>query len=85
MNRRKLKITLITPEIATEMLKTYKAHNHLKRTKVDKYKALMLNGKWIEKKGMAIKFHNSILADGAHRLHAIKESGCSLKVPVYYG
>ena len=61
-----------------------KAENKPKREKIDRYKDIMLRGKWLENRGMPVVISRGRLVDGIHRLTAIIESGVTLKIPVKY-
>jgi len=74
-------IKLITPEIATELIKYGRKNNLMSRAKVEKYKKMMLSGKWKDKLGDTIMLKNGVLLDGRHRLTAIIETGLSFNIP----
>ena len=72
----------ITPQVATAMLDKSGRKGRIKRAKVDKYKLTMLSGKWVEKRGMPIKFRGEDIIDGFHRLTAITECNVTLNLPI---
>lgn len=77
-------IKMITPELATEMLKHNKSNRTLRKYKVLQYAHDMQNGKW-NLTGQGITFgKDGSLLDGQHRLHAIKFSKVSIPMLVVY-
>jgi len=71
----------ITPEIAADLLNHARDGNLMKRIKIERYKDLMLSGKWKNKVGTPIIFKRGILFDGRHRLTAIVETGLTFYMP----
>jgi len=76
-------IKLITPELATELLKMNVGNRRLKNIK-NAYVGQMLNGEWKENGEPIIIDINGFIKDGQHRLNAVIESGHSYKCPVIY-
>lgn len=77
-------VKIITPEMATEMLKCNKSNRNLRKFKVLQYAHDMQNGKW-NLTGQGITFgKDGSLLDGQHRLHAIKFSKVSVPMLVVY-
>lgn len=74
----------ITPEIAQELLKHGRESNLMFPGKVEKYKGMMLSGKWKDGVGTTLIFKNGVLLDGRHRLTAIVETGLSYNLPFKY-
>jgi hypothetical protein len=74
-------IRLVTPDIAMELLKMARSDNMMFRQKIEKYKTMMLSGKWRNGIGDSIIIRNGKLLDGRHRLTAIIETGLSFKLP----
>lgn len=80
----KVNYLLVTPELAREWLSKNKNNRPISPTHVNSYTNEMLNGKWVEETGEAIKITKSgHVADGQHRLHAIVKSGLSLWFSVF--
>jgi len=63
-------VTLITPELAKDILKTNLSNRKIKRANVDYLRDLMLNGKWKENGESFIIDTDGHLKDGQHRLEA---------------
>jgi hypothetical protein len=78
-------IKLVTPDVAQQLLSTARQNNYLKRTKIEKYKKMMLSGKWKDRLGTPIVIKQGNLIDGRHRLTAIVETGLSYLIPFEYG
>jgi len=74
-------LKLFTPEIAEELLTRGRPGNITVRRKIERYKDMMLSGKWKDGKGMPIIYKQGILLDGRHRLTAIVETGLSFNIP----
>ena len=74
----------ITPDLAREILKFARNNNLTKRSKVEKYKRQMTEGKWRDRTGTPIKVIGGVLLDGRHRLMAISESGKSYNLPLIW-
>jgi hypothetical protein len=68
---------LITPERAEELLKLRKRNNPIKRVKLERYKKMMLEGRWKNKIGTPVLIRKGELLDGHHRLSAVVETGKS--------
>lgn len=81
--RKKVEILLIDPAKARELLLNHrrKDNNRIEQDKLERYKALMKAGKWMQYRGMPIKISGGVLLDGHHRLTAIAESGVKLYLP----
>lgn len=77
-------IRLVTPEIASELLTHGRKNNLMSRSKVEKYKKMMIAGKWKNNVGTPIVIKGGELLDGRHRLTAIAETGFSYKIPFEY-
>jgi hypothetical protein len=77
-------IKLVTPDVAEQILKSARINNYLKRTKIEKYKKMMLAGKWKDRIGTPIVIKDNKLIDGRHRLIAILETGLSYNIPFEY-
>jgi hypothetical protein len=75
------RIKLITPEIASELINHGRKNNLMSRAKVEKYKKMMLSGKWMNGVSDTIMIKNGVLLDGRHRLIAIIETGLSFNIP----
>lgn len=75
---------LVTPELAVELLKGARQNNLMVKIKIERYKRLMLAGKWIDRLGTPIVVKGSELLDGRHRLTAIAETGKSYTLPFEY-
>ena len=73
----------ITPSVAIDLLRTYTKTTAMKPEKINKYKDLMKEGKWIENRGLPLKLLDGELLDGRHRLTAIIRSGVTLSLPVW--
>lgn len=80
------KTILITPQLAEEWLLTMdKIQRPLKKSHVNFLAREMSNGKW-GLTGESIKFsEDGTLIDGQHRLHAVKQSGESVRMLVVNG
>ena len=74
-------VKLITPEIAAELITKGRKDNVMSRTKIDRYKDMMLSGKWRDGLGSSILLKKGVLLNGRHRLTAIVETGLSIKIP----
>jgi hypothetical protein len=77
-------IRIVTPEIASELLTHGRINNLMSRSKVEKYKKMMIAGKWKNYVGTPIVIKEGELLDGRHRLTAIAETGFSYKIPFEY-
>lgn len=78
-------IKIFTPELATDLLQHARDGNIMKRLKIERYKDIMLSGKWKNKVGTPIVFKRGILYDGRHRLTAIVETGLTFEMPYENG
>lgn len=77
---------LITPSLATEMLKTNTGNRALSKPTIDKYVKDMINGRWIENTGESIKVsHSGKVLDGQHRLYSVIKSQMSIWMHIAYG
>jgi len=75
----------VTPAIAEKWLGQNHGNRNLRSRKVTNYARDMRNGAWMTT-GDSIKFDwNGRLIDGQHRLEAVIESGCSIRVLVVKG
>jgi hypothetical protein len=72
---------LITPDIAVKLIQHGRPGNLMSRKKIEKYKAMMLSGKWKDGRGTSIIYKRGVLLDGRHRLTAIIETGLSYNIP----
>ena len=69
----KIETVLITPAMATELLKTNSNNRPVKEKRILKYAKDMLEGNWIAETGETIKvLLNGKLGDGQHRLMAVE-------------
>lgn len=76
---------VVTPEIAEQYLKLNTGNfRPIDSSRVDRYASDMLNGNW-EFAGDPIRFSETILIDGQHRLRAVVKSGVSLAFVVIRG
>jgi hypothetical protein len=76
-------IKMITPELATELLKMNIGNRKVKRQK-DNYSYMMRSGEWKENGEPIIIDVNGFIKDGQHRLHAVIESNFSYLCPIIY-
>lgn len=76
----------ITPEMAMAWLDGHNVHNRpLRQARVDRYVRDMRLGRWqLTHQGIAFS-KDGVLIDGQHRLWAIVESGCTIKILVHHG
>lgn len=77
--------TLITPDMAMDILSKNDRNRKLNESSVRTYAQQMKKGQWHDTHhGIAI-FEDGNLADGQNRLHAIIRSGCPQKMWIDYG
>lgn len=75
---------IITPEIAKAYLRHNKKNRNLRRHDVRMYAKDMKHGKWqLSPQGVSF-YENGDLADGQHRLEAVIEADCPVKMWVMY-
>lgn len=79
-----MKHVTMTPELAQKYLELNTGNRHLRQHIVDRYAADMKNGRW-KLNGEAIKVTPTRLLDGQHRLWAVIESECSIRMLVVEG
>lgn len=75
----------ITPQMATEMLECNTNNRPLSPAFVKSYANTMKRGEWRNNGEDIIFFSNGVLGNGAHRLHAIVQSGCTVLMGVKHG
>jgi len=76
----------ISPELAEQYLSKNTHNRNLRIGKVGIYAEDMENGRWKWKNGSTIVFNeNGLLDDGQHRLHAVIESGQTVRMIVVRG
>lgn len=76
---------LVTPELAQEYLDRNTHNRKLRKTRTEKLARDMRAGNWREThQGIAFDESGTLL-DGQHRLAAVAESGCSLRMLVTWG
>lgn len=77
--------TVITPHIAAYWLQSNTFNRSISRKAVSKYATDMADGNWrLNHQGIAFD-DKGVLVDGQHRLHAVIESGASVRMLVTYG
>ena len=77
--------TLITPDLARQMLASSKGNRGIRKNKVEAYKEALLAGEW-EENGDTIRFYDDgSCQDGHHRLTACVESGVAFYALVVRG
>lgn len=82
----KTDFVLITPVVAAEMLKQNNFNRVLRPSRVAKYSKIMSEGNWEEETGEAILVaETGRILSGQHRLHAVIDSGKSLKFLITSG
>ena len=82
----KIETVLITPAMATELLKTNSNNRPVKEKRILKYAKDMLEGNWIAETGETIKvLLNGKLGDGQHRLMAVEKAGIPVKMQIAFG
>jgi len=75
----------ITPELATEWLRSNTHNRNLRQRVVGSYATDMAAGAWVED-GQSIKFStDGVLLDGQHRLAAIAKAGVTIRMLVVRG
>lgn len=78
-------VELVTPSIASEILKNNNGNRNIRRSVVEHYAKEMKNGSWqLTHQGVAISVDGELL-DGQHRLSAVVKSGVSVKMLVTRG
>lgn len=81
-----VKMVTITPQLADKFLKANTRNRKISSKRLKEYKEELSSGHWITEAPSSIAFYKSgELADGQHTLMAIKETGVSVKMPVFYG
>ena len=77
---------LITPDMAREWIsKNTDINRNLSRVKIDRFKAKILGGEWIDASPEPIAFDwDGHLVNGQHRLHGIVAAGKSVRALVVY-
>jgi hypothetical protein len=75
----KVTIETITPAIAKKWLETNSANRNIRDPKIHEYANEMASGRWHETGDPYRFFEDGTLADSQHRLHAIVESGVTIK------
>lgn len=79
------KLTTITPQMASQMLKSNTGNRKIRMPHVNRLKAEILAGRWITThQGIAFDDQENLL-DGQHRLMAIEASGKSVQMLVTHG
>ena len=82
----KIEKTLITPELAKNLLEKNISNRNLKQKTVDKYTRDMQLGNWLEDTGELISISVlGVLLNGQHRLHAVIKSNTSQKMHIATG
>lgn len=77
---------LVTPFLATEMLKNNDGNRRIKMPSVYRYSQEMKSGRWKEDTGELIKISKTgKVLDGQHRLKAVIHSGVSVYFHIAYG
>lgn len=75
----------VTPELASEILKSNTRNRNLRETAVDKLSAVLRNGEW-KFNGEAIQISKSgTLLNGQHRLTAVVRTGISIDTIIVFG
>lgn len=75
----KFKDATITPRYAQQLLARNDGNRKIRLTTVNKYAAMMLAGRWVENGDVIRVGKTGRLLDGQHRLHAVIESGVSIR------
>lgn len=82
LNIASMEVITITPAMAVEMLKNNASNRPISMSVVKCYSTDMLNGDWCTThQGIALNSKGAVV-DGQHRLMAIVNSGCSVKMSV---
>jgi hypothetical protein len=76
---------LVTAEIAEWLLELNTENRPLDHKGVDRFRAILKGGKWINTGEPAIVSREGILNDGQHRLMAIRDSGIAADLDVRFG
>jgi hypothetical protein len=80
------KETLITPQMAKELLAGNDHNRRIKAPVVLRYAYDIINGRWVSETGEAIKISVSgKVLDGQHRLHAIIKANKAVSMCIAYG
>lgn len=77
--------TLITPQLAAKMISVGENYRRIRDRRVAIYADAMRRGVWQEFGPPVIVSSCGIVLDGWHRLSAVVQSGCSVKMPVITG
>jgi hypothetical protein len=79
------KLTTITPQMASTMLKSNTCNRKIRMNHVNRLKTEILAGRWlVTHQGIAFADDGSLI-DGQHRLMAIEASGRSVQIMVTHG
>lgn len=81
-----VELCLVTPEMARDLLPRNKSNRRLEQRRVDSYADDMRNDRWND--AVAEPIHiakDGTLLNGQHRLHAVIQSGCSVKMQLMTG
>jgi hypothetical protein len=78
-------VVMLTPQLATEILK-YNDHNrHIRQTKVAQYSADMSSGRWMFNGEPIIISKDGKVNDGQHRAHAVIDANTPIKTLMIFG
>lgn len=78
-------VVTVTPELAEKWLGINTRNRHIRPSVVDRYTRDMLEGEW-QYNGDPIRIsETNIVLDGQHRLHAVLQSGVSMRALVVTG
>lgn len=81
----KVKIVILTPELATELLQKNTINRPVTWTKVDEWASMMRAGAW-KQNGDTVRLSTcDTLLDGQHRCHAVIKSGVAIDVIMVEG
>lgn len=79
-------VITITPELADELLRMNSNNRNVREYAVRQYAQMMQEGRWDEKTPATISFYqDGTLADGQHRLMAVKRAGVTLRMLAVFG
>ena len=79
-------VMTITPTLAGEILRLNSNNRNVRDYMVRQYAQMMKEGRWDENSPATISFYqDGTLADGQHRLLAVKRSGATLRMLVVFG
>lgn len=79
-------VVAVTPEMADELLRMNSNNRTVRDYMVRQYAQMMKEGRWDEKTPATISFYkDGTLADGQHRLMAVKRAGVTLQMLVVFG